>query len=467
MKNMISLWLLALLALPSLLLAAIKPGAPAPQIEVQAATGPAYVFPLKGAVEEVQLMFLRRALKEAEKAGAAAFIIDMDTPGGRLDVTMDILELLRKTTVPTITFINPSAGSAGALISLGTKKIFMRKDAVIGAAAVVTGEGADLQKSMKDKVDSFYTAKMRAVAEENGHNPDIAEAFMITEKELKIGGTVLDGKETLLSLNGNEATRILDGKAVLAAGLAETVEALMKDQGITGALTRVEATGFETTALWLTRISSLLLLCAIVGAYIEMKAPGFGIPGIVSLICFALFFLGHYIAALSGYEATIVFVIGALLVVVEIFVMPGTIVPGMVGAMLVLTSVLWAMVDHWPSQPGTLGAVDFEKPMLNLLIAIGGAAIVSGVLARILPHTAFYRRLVLAGAPSGSESPLADLVVKLGEVGTASTTLRPAGKAIFAGEIVDVMSDGAFIEAGATVRVVTREGAKVIVELVA
>lgn len=465
MKNMIALWLLALFTLPSFTFAeadSVKP------LEAPATTGPAYVFPLKGEVDEIQLVFLRWALKEAEKAGAAAFIIDMDTPGGSGDVTIEILELLRKTKIPTITFVNPNALSAGALISLGTKKIFMRSDGVIGAAAVVNRDGSDLEKTMKEKSDSYFTAKMRSVAEENGHNPDIAEAFMITDKELKIGDTVLDGKTTLLSLNGSEATRVVNGKSVLAAGLAETVEAVMKHQGVSGALTRVKPTGYEYVALWLTMLSPLLLLGGIAGGYIEMKAPGFGFPGIFSLICFALFFLGHYIAALSGWEATIVFVIGALLVIVELFLVPGTVIPGATGVVLIVGSILWAMVDHWPSQPGTLGTVDFEKPVLNLLIAIGGAAVFSGIFAKLLPRTSFYRKLVLVGAPSVAVPKVAVAPsVKVGELGTASTTLRPAGKATFAGESVDVMSDGTFIEAGINVRITAIEGAKVVVEIAA
>jgi membrane-bound serine protease (ClpP class) len=495
LKSRFPLFLVALFAVSASLLAAIKPAEPGaagektaapaepksqeaaektepktlpPPAVIATSDGPTYVFPLKGPVDQVQLMFMRRTLKEAEKAGAGAFLIDMDTPGGRLDVTMEILEMLRKTKVPTITYINPSAGSAGALISLGTKKIYMRKDAVIGAAAVITGQGEDLQKSMKQKVDSFYTAKMRAVAEENGHNPDIAEAFMVTEKEVKLGDTIVDSKETLLSLNGSEAVRKYDGRPLLAAGLAESVEEVLKNQGFSGAISRVEATGFETVALWLTTISPILLLIAIVGAYIEMKAPGFGIPGIVSLICFGLFFLGHYIAALSGMEAAVIFVIGAILVIIEIFLLPGMIIPGMLGAVLVLGSVLWAMVDHWPSQPGSLGAVDFERPMLNLLVAIGGAAVFAGIIARLLPKTSFYQRLVLSpanAAPTSAErlSPVA----RVGDTGVALTTLRPAGKAAFGETYLDVVSDGGYVEAGSQIRVVHVEGVKVVVEAIA
>ena len=454
LKRLLSLWLMALLAAPAVLFA------DEPTSNV---TAPAYVFPLKGGVDEVQLMLLRRALKEAERANASAFIIDMDTPGGDLGVTMKILELLRKTKLPTLTFVNPNAVSAGALISLGTKKIYMRKDAVIGAAAVVNRDGKDLEKTMRQKVDSYDTAKMRAVSVENGHNPAIVEAFMVPEKELKMGDTVLDGNTTLLSLNGGEAVRLYDGKRLLAEGLAETMDEVLKLEHLTGGMSRIVPTGFESAALWITRISWLLLLGGIVGAYIEMKAPGFGLPGIASLVCFAFFFLGHYIAALSGWEATVVFVIGAMLVVVEIFLMPGTVIPGMVGALMVFGSIVWAMVDHWPSQPGTLHGADFEKPMLNLVIALAGSAIVGALLAKVLPHTSLYRKLVLVGEPSSIPETWKPSV-NLGDTGVATTTLRPAGKAKFGDHVVDVMSDGTFIPAGASLRVASIEGMKVIVE---
>ncbi len=454
---------MALLAFPAATFAADEPATPLES--PKNLNAPAYVFRLKGGVDEVQLMLLRRGLKEAEKMNASAFIIDMDTPGGDLGVTMDILELLRKTKLPTVTYINPNAGSAGALISIGTKKIYMRGDAVIGAAAVITSDGADLQKTLKQKADSFYTARMRAAATENGHNPDIAEAFMVTEKELKIGDTVIDGSATLLSLNGGEAVRLYNGKKLLAEGLAEKLEDVLKLEHITGGMNRLVPTGFETTALFITQISWLLLLGGIVGAYIEMKAPGFGIPGIISLVCFAFFFLGHYIAALSGLEATAVFVIGAMLIVIEIFVIPGTVITGMLGALMVLGSIVWAMVDHWPSQPGTLKGNDFEGPMLNLIIALGGAVVVGAIIAKLLPHTFIYRRMVLGNALSSVPETWKPSV-SAGDTGIAKTTLRPAGKATFGDHVVDVMSDGTFIDSGANIRVVNIEGMKVIVESV-
>ncbi len=380
--------------------AALKPGetAPNPKPDAPAAapsTGPVYVFPFKDEVSPANLAFLRRSLKEAERAGASAFIIDMDTPGGRLDVTLDIFELMRRTKLPTITFVNPNALSAGALISLSTPKIYMRPDATIGAAAVVGGEGADIQNTMKSKIDSFMTAKMRGVAVANGHNPDIAEAFMILGKEIKIGDELVNSKDRLLSLNGREAAKLYDGKPLLAAGLAENVEEVLKLEGLTGPVVRITATGFEKVAFWITMLAPILLMGGIIGAYVEIKSPGFGIPGIASLICFALFFGGHLIAGLAGWEAVVIFAIGVVLILLEFFVMPGTFLPGIAGTFLILGSVVWAMVDRWPSQTGLPSSESLQQPLFNLLVGAGGAAVAAAVIMKFLPKTAFYRRLVL------------------------------------------------------------------------
>jgi membrane-bound serine protease (ClpP class) len=441
-----------------------KPATTAP--DPAKGSGPVFVFPFKGPVDDAQLMFLRRMLKEAEDKRASAFIIDMDTPGGRLDVTEEILDMLRKTKVPTLTFVNPNAISAGAIISLGTKKIYMRRDGAIGAAAVVGGAGEDIGKTMQSKANSFMGAKLRAICEENGHNPDVAQAFMILEREVKIGDQVIDTKDSLLTLTGREAAKLYDGKPLLAAGLAETVEEVIKQEHLAGEVLRVEPTGFEQFAFWITKLAPLLLIGGIVGAYIEMKAPGFGIPGICSLICFGLFFGGHLVAGLAGLETVFVFVIGLVLVIVEIFVVPGTLVAGLVGTLLMLGSLLWAMVDYWPGTPGVTG-VDFERPMLNFVTALVGTGVLIAILAKLLPKTSLYNRLVLVAADAGGPTitvPMPNLTVKVGEVGTASTTLRPAGKASFGTEVHDVVTNGAFIPAGSVVKIVEVDGMRVVVE---
>jgi membrane-bound serine protease (ClpP class) len=200
-----------------------------------------------------------------------------------------------------------------------------------------------------------------------------------------------------------------------------------------------------------------------------MKAPGFGIPGILSLICFGLFFGGHLIAGLSGYETMFVFVIGLILVLVEFFVMPGTFVPGLVGTLMILGSLLWAMVDHWPSSQGMPSSADFERPMLNFVTALIGTGVVVAILAKLLPKTSIYNRLVLAAAGVDGPAvsvPMVNLTVRVGEIGTATTTLRPAGKAEFGGEVHDVVTNGGFITQGSSVKVIETDGVRVVVEAI-
>ena len=141
-----------------------------------------------------------------------------------------------------------------------------------------------------------------------------------------------------------------NGKPLLAAGVATSVDDLLNKAKLTGSVVRVEPTGFEELAFWLTKLAPVLLLLGILGAYIEIKTPGFGVAGTLSAICFTLFFAAHFIAGLAGWEVVALFVAGALLVLGELLVHPGTVIPGAVGAMLIFAALLWAMVDHYPNE---------------------------------------------------------------------------------------------------------------------
>jgi membrane-bound serine protease (ClpP class) len=426
-------------------------------------------MPLQSEVSEAQFFFLRRALKSAEREHAAAFVIDMKTYGGEVKAAINDMDALLKTKVPTFTYINDKAISAGALIAIATQKIYMAPTAVIGAAAPVLASGEDLSKTMTDKATSALSAMARAASQQNGHNPDIADAFIIKEREVKVGDVVVDKSDSLLTLSGQEAARLFDGKPLLAAGLASSLEEMLEKAGLAGLeVRRVEPTGFERLAFWVTAVAPLLLLGGIIGGYIEFKMPGFGFPGLISIICFVLFFAGHYIAGLAGWEAPVLFAIGVALVIGELIVHPGTVLPGIAGVLLILAALTYAMIDRWPSQPIWPTQEMLFRPLINLTLAIGAAILVGYLLTRYLPHTSFYHRIVLgAKVPPGPglEMPPGEIVVGSGATGVAKTTLRPSGKAAFGEKLLDVVSQGEFIEAGAPVRVVLIEGARVVVEL--
>ncbi|HEY1581489.1 MAG TPA: hypothetical protein VGF73_00155, partial [Chthoniobacterales bacterium] len=416
-------------------------------------------------------LFLRRAEKTAEAEGASAIIFDMDTYGGELDSAEKITGILNHATIPTYTFVDSNAGSAGALIALATKHIYMAPVSAIGAAAPILSTGQDLPPTEKEKTISYWSALVRGTALRNGHNPDIGQAFMDKEKEVKIGTRVIHPKGSLLTLNAQEATEKIGGKPVLADGVADSIPELMQKAGLKGEAVALQPSGFEQLAFWLTKLAPLLLLGGILGAYIEFKIPGFGIAGITSIVCFALFFLGHYFAGLAGWETVALFLLGFLFVLLEIFVFGhSTIIVGVLGVLFIFASLLWAMIDRYPGQNFFPTGQMLKIPLLNMFLTFLGAAIVIVILARFLPQTSLYRRFILsANIPSGpslAAAPRAfarELPLAPGMRGRALTILRPSGKAEFENHVVDVVTEGEFVAPETPVAIISTDGMRIVV----
>jgi len=434
--------------------------------------GDVVVIPLRDEVSASLALFIRRAEKTAESNQASAIILDMDTYGGELDSAEKISGILNHATIPTYTYVNSNAGSAGALIALSTKHIYMAPVSAIGAAAPILSTGEDLPPTEKEKTISYWSALVRSAASRNGHRPDVGEAFMNKDKEVKIGDRVLHPKGSLLTLSAQEASEKINGTPVLADGIAESIPDLMQKAGLRGQAVDFPPSGFEQLAFWLTQLAPLLLLGGIIGAYLEFKIPGFGVAGIVSIICFALFFLGHYFAGLAGWEAVALFVLGILFVLVEIlFFGHATILFGVVGVLLMLAALLWAMIDRYPGQEFFQTGQMLKIPLLNLFLTFVGAAILIMVLTRFLPRTSVYRRFILSTTnppgPSLAAAPrpfVTALPLAPGMQGRALTILRPSGKAEFDNHIVDVVTEGEFISPQSTVAIVSTDGMRVVVK---
>jgi len=375
--------------------------------------------------------------------------------------------------VPTYAFVNSRAISGGALVALSADTIYMAPAASIGAAGVVSF-GGELGKMERAKAEGMVVASATSVAELKGHDPKLVEAMIVLKKTYE-KGTVKVGEEELLTLSTQQATEEIDGKPILAKGVAKSVADLLRQEKITADVVVPEATGFEQFAWFVSRFSAVLILIGLAAGYLEMKTPGFGIGGSVSLLAFGLFFFGNHVAGnLAGYELLGIFVLGIILIGVELFLLPGTFVPGLIGALLAGGSLLFAMVDRIDASRlggaenffGALGDL-LVGPAISLSLGVLGSVALMVLMMRYLPEIPLFRSLILekslaTGASIGTSSGRRREAL-LGQTGVALTDLRPGGKAEIGGRRLSVTTDG-FIEAGTRVRVVQESAFRILVE---
>ncbi len=434
-----------------------------------------YVLPIRDDIMPPLVYVVRRGVKEAMEAKADVLVLDMETNGGRVDVTEEIISIISKFPGKTATFVNKKAFSAGAFIAFATQKIYMAPQSVIGAAAPVMaapgGGVQDIGGTMEIKASSAISALVRANAEKNGHNPAVADAMVKKTTKLVIDDQVINKEGEILTLTNKEAEREFGtpAKTLLSAGTVESLDALLKQLGpFEAKFVRIESSGMEKLASWVNTISPLLLIIGIAGIYIEFKTPGFGLPGIIGICAFAIYFFGGYVAGLTGLEWVAVFIVGVALVVLELFFFPGTLVLGLAGFGLILASLVMAMVDIYPGAPSLPTLPQLTVPLNDLVLAAVGAAVLIQILSRVLPRTSLYPALVSQGA-SGVQTEAAIATAQqqhIGMVGVAISTLRPGGKAQFGDEILDVVTEGDLIETGRKVRVIGSSGHEAVVEVV-
>ncbi len=436
-----------------------------------------YVIPIRDDIMPPLVYLVRRGVKEAMEANADVLIIDMDTNGGRVDVTEEIIEILNQFKGRKVSYVNRKAFSAGAFICFATQKIYMAPQSVIGAAAPIMmspgGGGAEaLPDTMEAKMSSAVSALVRANAEKNGHNVEVADAMVKKTKELIIDGKVLNEKGEILTLTDQEAKEEYGepAKPLLSAGTIESFDALLKELDLGKAtVTKVLPTGAEKLGTWINAIAPLLLIAGVIGFYIEFKTPGFGLPGIVGIVAFSIYFLGGYVAALSGAEWIAVFIVGIALVIVEIFFFPGSMVAGLLGAAMMFVALIMATVDMYPGAPQIPTMPQLRGPLQDVGIALVGSVIVVILIMRFLPKTSVYGVLVSQTASGVRSDALQERkhVSRHGQVGVTISALRPGGKAQFGDEIIDVISQGDLVAKGEKVKIIGHSGTEAIVETVA
>jgi len=407
-----------------------------------------YRVPITDAISKPNLFILRRALKQAIDRGVHAIILDMDTPGGRLDVTLDMMELLTRFDGETITYVNKDAISAGAYIAMATDSIYFAPNGVMGAAAVVAATGAEIDESLKAKINSYLLARMRSYTERFPYRAEVIRAMADLDYELKIDDRVLKAPGELLSLTATEALERFGAppRPLLADGIAGDLEDLLAQRYGEG---RTELHTFaiswsEEAAKYLDSIAPILLGLGLLLLFIEFKTPGFGLFGILGLALVAIVFASNYMAGLAGFEAILFFLLGLALIVVDIFLFPGTFIFLILGILLILGSILWSLSDIWPAPDGdgpggitfTVDAQALWQALYEMLGAFAVAAVGLVLIWRFLPKTTVYGRLVHATAGAmpdpvmagGSQVPGAGELPAQGSTGVVTNTLHPLGE---------------------------------------
>jgi membrane-bound serine protease (ClpP class) len=414
-----------------------------------------WVVPVEGMIDLGLAPFVERVLDTAAREGHAAVILEINTFGGRVDAAVIIRDALLRSPVTSVAFVNKRAISAGALIALASARIAMADGGTIGAATPVqAGAPGEAAQPVSEKTVSYMRKEFGATAESRRRPALVAEAMV--DADIEIPDVIAKGK--LLTLTTDEALKI-----GVADFRADTTDAVLKALDLGGAeIRRATPTWAETVVRFLTHpaVSSLLLTIGIVGVIVELRTPGFGVPGVLGIGGLALFFWGHWLVRLAGWEEILLVALGLVLLGVEIFLIPGFGVTGALGLALLVVGLGLSVVGQGATWAALIRAGG--RVALSLLVAIAASLF----LMRFLPRLPFGRRFVLATElPAGegyASAPERDRAW-LGQRGIAESPLRPAGIATISGERVDVVSEGSFIEAGCPVEVIRVDGNRIVV----
>lgn len=422
-----------------------------------AAAAPApivYVVPIDGIIDLGLAPFVERVLKEAAEAKAAAVVLDVNTFGGRVDAAVIIRDALLNSPLHTVAFVNKRAISAGALISLATRTIAMGDGATIGAATPVQmGQGNEPQATSEKSV-SYVRKEFRATAEARGRPPLVAEAMV--DADVEIPDLIAKGKLLTLTITEALQHKIADFRA-------DTLEEVLRRLDLAGAeIRRPYPNWAERVVRFLTHpvLSSVLMTVGIIGIIVELRTPGFGVPGAVGVASLAAFFWGHWLVRLAGWEELLLVALGVVLLALEFFVIPGFGVAGVLGAVALLAGLGLSLVGAGATREVLLSAA------VRVVFSLLAALVVSLALFRLLPWLPATRRVVLGtGLPAGGgwEPGVVSHRPAAGARGTAVSPLRPAGIADIDGERIDVVSEGDYIDAGEPIEVLRVEGNRVVV----
>ncbi|MDR1222213.1 MAG: nodulation protein NfeD [Tannerella sp.] len=428
-----------------------------------------YKIDIKKEINQTSQIYLHKGLAEARSLGADAVLLHLNTYGGLLESADSMRTAILYSPVPVYIFIDNNAASAGALISIAGKKIYMRKGASIGAATVVdqTGEG------MPDKYQSYMRSMMRATAEAHGKDTVISgrDTAFKWIRDPKIAEAMVDDRIFIPNLIDSGKTLTLTSEEALKWGFCDGI-AESVDEVITKYM-QYEAYELKSyTPSWLDNLKgflmnpvfqSLLIMIIIGGIYFELQTPGVGFPSFAAITAAVIYFAPLYLEGLAANWEILVFVIGLILIVFELFIIPGFGIAGITGTLLIITGLTLALVNNINFNFENVNGFEIGRSIIVVLVGTTvGFGMMLWLSSRIGSKGPLRKIALEADLEEAASSP--DLSPLVGKEGRTATVLRPSGKVIIDGIYYDGISESGFIEKGTKVVVVRFENAQVYVE---
>ncbi|MCH7574539.1 MAG: nodulation protein NfeD [Candidatus Marinimicrobia bacterium] len=412
-----------------------------------------YTVPIQGTIDLGLPPFVERVIALAAKEQPDLIIFDIDTFGGRIDGATRIKDAIMESPVPTIAFINRRAISAGALISLACDQIIMTSGATIGAATAVDLQG----NKASEKVISYMREEMSATAEARGRPSRLAEAMV--DEDIEIEWLIIKGDSvSLAEVEGGRKGKLVTlttEKAIrlgMADGTFESIEELLRDRNLQdAAIISFSPSWSERMVRFLTDpvVSSLLMSLGIMGLIFEIRSPGFGVGGIIGVTALSLFFGASFMAELATITEVLFFVTGLILILLEVFVIPGFGVAGVSGIGLMLWGMFKMMLGEYPSPE------QMEQAFLGLNIGIIGAIMAIILMLRMLFTSRLFKEMAPITSPDYTVSVGLESLV--GQQGVTLTPCMPSGKADIGGRQINIMTRGESLGKGVAVEVISVE----------
>lgn len=470
----------------------------------------AAIIPCEGMIDQALFYSIKRRTQIALNEGADYLIYQISTYGGLVDAADDIAKYLIQDAAArghTVAYIATEAISAGALVSVSCEDIIMRENTTIGDAAPIT-MGAKLEGVEREKAESFVRAAFQRAAEANGYPELLLRAMVTMQIEVyrvrnlqtdryeffegdKLptdanqydveGAQEINGDDELLTLTASQAMEYGIARAVVndvneaLAFLENRDNVKFRGQPIV-----LEPSWSEALVSWLNSpaVMGILVMLALLGVYIEFSTPGFGLPGIVAVVCFALMLGSKYLVGMANWVEIVLLFIGIVLLLIELFVLPGFGIAGILGIAMILVGLFGMLIRNAPDElPWPETAADWDSlssGVLSLGLGFAGFLLLAWILSRYLPKLPFMSGLILApstgGSGAGSQVSMtappesSERQLRVGDVGEVVSRLRPAGKARFNDAIVDVVATGEFLEKGTRVAIITINGSRVVVK---